>query len=86
MINENKYDLVLMDVGLPDHSGPELTRIIRKSTIKSISNIPIIALTGHAYNDTKKEDCLDSGMQEVISKPVNPFVLNAVITKHVIKY
>ena len=60
------YDLILMDIRMPEMDGVEATKkIIRESSIKPP---PIVALTANTYHSDQKK-CLDAGMQEVISKP-----------------
>ena len=68
LMPKNIYDFILMDIGLPDMNGLEITKIIRQQKINQ-QNIPIIALTAHAY-DTDKQACLAAGMDDVIVKPV----------------
>ncbi len=64
------YDLVLMDVNMPEMDGFEATRIIRNPDSKCLNhNIPIIAITAHAMKGDR-EECLKSGMNDYISKPV----------------
>lgn len=81
-ISEKKYDLVFMDVGLPDTSGYELTKQIRANEWKLDEHIPIVALTAHIDTENKQE-CIYSGMDAVISKPLMPNtakdILNAFI-------
>lgn len=64
----NQYDLILMDVNLPNLSGDQLTKLIREFPFKNIKNIPIIGLTANAYKD-QLETYLTSGMNKVITKP-----------------
>lgn len=78
MTQKKKYDLVLMDVGLPDFSGIKATEAIRK--IHSADTLPIIAVSGHGDDDCQKQACLASGMQVVLSKPAR--VGDMVILKH----
>lgn len=63
-----QYDLVLMDVDLPNSTGDQLTSIIRDLPFPKIKNIPVVGLTANAFEDTI-ERCLHSGMQAVVTKP-----------------
>ena len=67
---EGKYDAIFMDVQMPVMNGKEAARTIRKSRIKYIRNIPIIAVTADAFAEDMKE-CIDAGMNAHISKPVD---------------
>ncbi len=64
----NQYDLILMDINLPNISGDQLTKLIREFPFKNIKNIPIIGLTANAYKDQLKT-YLTAGMNKVITKP-----------------
>ena len=65
------YDLIFMDVQMPQMDGLEATRRIRDGRAEALSNkVPIIAITAHARTDDQKT-CLDSGMDAYITKPVN---------------
>ena len=67
-----KYDVVLMDVQMPILDGFEATRIIRDPDSNVLDhNIPIIAMTAHAMKGDRQR-CLDAGMDDYISKPVQP--------------
>ncbi|WP_372845654.1 response regulator, partial [Pontiella sp.] len=68
-VRQKEYDVVLMDCQMPIMDGFEATRIIRNMR-GSIANIPIIAITAHAMKDDKQK-CIDGGMDDYISKPVN---------------
>ena len=69
------FDLVLMDVQMPEMDGLEATRQIRdpKSAVKR-HDIPIIAMTAHAMQGDR-ERCLDAGMNDYLTKPVSPQAL-----------
>lgn len=68
------FDVVLMDIGLPDLNGMEVTRQLRKSGA-ALNHIPVIALTGHVSTQDQQA-CLDSGMNRFISKPTTKDVLH----------
>ncbi len=74
------YDLILMDIQMPEMDGMEATRIIRNDEINS--NIPIIALTAHALKGDR-ERFLESGMDDYISKPVSDRLLFAAIENQI---
>jgi CheY-like chemotaxis protein len=63
------FDLILMDVQMPDMSGLEATRCIREKERQNGTHIPIIAATAHAMPEDRRK-CLDSGMDGYISKPI----------------
>jgi CheY-like chemotaxis protein len=65
---ENHYDLILMDVMMPEMNGVETTKKIR--SFEDGYHIPIFAITSHIFKDQKRE-CLDAGMNEYISKPIH---------------
>jgi signal transduction histidine kinase/ActR/RegA family two-component response regulator len=67
---QQKFDLILMDIQMPVMSGFEVTEKIRLSEQLSQQRIPIIALTAHAM-EGDKERCLASGMDGYVSKPVS---------------
>jgi signal transduction histidine kinase/DNA-binding response OmpR family regulator/HAMP domain-containing protein len=76
---ENKdYDLILMDVQMPEMDGYEATSAIRKGEIKPA--IPIIGLTANAMKGDR-EKCIEAGMDDYLSKPMRPNLLYAIIEK-----
>ncbi len=83
MVQEHDYDLVLMDIGLPDIEGIEVTRKIRGLSNQCASQVPIVALTGHANDPEKREKALAAGMQDVFSKPLNIPQLETLLAKYV---
>ncbi len=80
----NHYDVVLMDIQMPEMDGYETTRHIRTQLESSLSEIPIIAMTAHALN-TEVEKCLKIGMNDYISKPFKTNDLYSKIYKHAIR-
>ncbi len=67
-LNKNKYDLIVMDVQMPEMDGFEATKRIRAGVV-SKKDIPIIALTAHALIGDR-EKCLQTGMNDYLSKPI----------------
>ena len=67
--DKEQFDLILMDIQMPEMDGLAATQEIRKQS--SIKKIPIIAMTGHATEEDR-EKCLEAGMDDYISKPIKP--------------
>lgn len=75
------YDLVLMDVQMPEMDGYEATQQIRDLESKVLNHaIPIIAMTANAMQGDR-EECLEAGMNDYVSKPVSPDALVEAIDK-----
>ncbi len=72
------YDLVLMDVMMPEMNGIEATRRIR-GLPSAVGRIPIVGLTAHAAPETHKE-LRDAGMDGVLTKPITGKALAAALT------
>lgn len=68
-IEKNLYDLILMDIGLPDGDGCEVTRRIRLKQWQRNPSVPIVGLTAH-ISDEKKRQCLQNGMNAIYAKPL----------------
>ncbi|MBZ5506866.1 MAG: response regulator [Acidobacteriia bacterium] len=75
-----KFDLVLMDVQMPEMDGFAATREIRRSEQGGLERMPVIAMTAHAMKGDR-ESCLDAGMDDYIAKPVNREELQQVIER-----
>jgi len=79
-VKENFYHLVLMDINMPVLNGLEATKIIRKEVPDPKCNVPIFALTAHAFS-SEVNNCIDAGMNEFVSKPINIKDLKGKIVK-----
>jgi two-component system sensor histidine kinase/response regulator len=77
-LGNDHFDLVLMDVQMPEMDGFEATRLIRGREQKTLEHIPIVAMTAHAMIGDK-ERCLRAGMDSYISKPLRGKELIALI-------
>lgn len=69
-IEKNDYHLVLMDINMPVLDGISATRKIRAELKPPQNQIPILGLSAHAFSAEVK-NCIDAGMQDFISKPIN---------------
>ncbi|MDM8535508.1 response regulator [Desulfobacterales bacterium HSG17] len=78
LIKDNTFDLILMDLQMPEMDGLEATRIIRQTDKQT----PIVALTAHAYPDDRKR-CLAIGMNDYIAKPVDSNVFIDIVEKYI---
>ncbi|MFM7016616.1 MAG: response regulator [Bacteroidota bacterium] len=81
--NKQRYDLILMDIEMPDIDGYKATSLIRSSSGINQAT-PIIAITGHAMNG-EREKCIASGMNEYISKPFKSGELQELIQKLIVQ-
>jgi CheY-like chemotaxis protein len=77
---EEAFDLVLMDVQMPEMSGFEATERIRADEAVRGGHVPIIAMTAHAMKGDR-ERCLEAGMDGYVSKPVQARELHAAIAE-----
>jgi CheY-like chemotaxis protein len=75
------YDIVLMDIEMPEMDGFEATRLIRNPASMVIDHqVPIIAVTAHA-SASDHHACLAAGMDDYISKPIRPEAFLQVVEK-----
>src|SRR5258705_5663847 len=75
-VQERDYDVVLMDIQMPEMDGFEATHAIR--ALPKGKDLPIIGLTAHALSG-ERERCLSHGMTEYLSKPLNAHELFALV-------
>jgi two-component system sensor histidine kinase/response regulator len=68
-LEKQSFDIVLMDVQMPEMDGLKATIAIREGERISGNHIPIIAMTAHAMA-SDKESCLEAGMDGYLSKPL----------------
>ncbi len=81
MIKERRFDLIFMDCQMPEMDGFEATAAIRKHQTNNVAEqTPIIAFTANAMK-SDQEKCLNAGMDDYISKPVNQESLENVLAK-----
>ena len=85
-LESSQFDLVLMDCQMPLMDGYEATKRIRESessegdNSKKTRRLPIVALTAHAVVGDR-ETCLDAGMDDYLTKPLNPQLLKRTLDK-----
>jgi PAS domain S-box-containing protein len=86
ILENETYDLILMDIQMPLMDGIEATRIIRDKNSKVINHaVPIIAMTAHALKGDR-EKCIAAGMNDYVSKPVKPKDLSDAIARQLSGY
>ncbi|MBF0201905.1 MAG: response regulator, partial [Desulfamplus sp.] len=81
MLKNKHFQIVLMDIQMPVMGGYEATSLIRQN--REWDELPIIAMTAHAMKGVK-EECLDAGMNDYVSKPIEPRQLLGAIARHLL--
>jgi two-component system, sensor histidine kinase and response regulator len=81
-VHGESYDLVLMDVQMPEIDGIEATVTIRKNEQSTGNHLPVIALTAHAMKGDRAR-CLEAGMDGYLSKPIRPQELDDLLDTYV---
>ncbi|HLW68167.1 MAG TPA: response regulator, partial [Gemmataceae bacterium] len=80
-LDRQEFDIVFMDIDMPDMDGFAATRRIRQREQSGTRRLPIIALTAHALQGFR-EECLAAGMDDYLAKPIQPDALLAIIQRH----
>ncbi|GET33979.1 hypothetical protein PbJCM13498_28420 [Prolixibacter bellariivorans] len=83
-ISRNTYDLILMDIQMPEMDGLEATLHIRKLSDEKIQKIPIIALSAATMDETRRK-AQSVGMNDFMTKPINPAELYAKLVRFLIR-
>ena len=76
------YDLVLMDVQMPNMNGLQATGAIRSMTDEAKAKIPIVAMTANVFEEDRKK-CLEAGMNDHLGKPIDVAIMLQVIARYV---
>jgi two-component system, sensor histidine kinase and response regulator len=81
LLETRAFDVVLMDIQMPEMDGYAATAIIREKEKESGNHLCVIAMTAHAMVGDRQR-CLDAGMDDYISKPIRSDELNELLLKH----
>jgi CheY-like chemotaxis protein len=84
LIQTGNFDIILMDVQMPEMDGLEATKAIRSRERDSQPRMPVIALTAHAMKGDR-EECLAAGMDAYLSKPIRTAELDEVLEKYKVR-
>lgn len=77
-VQSQSFDLVLMDIQMPELDGMETTRQLRQ--LPGLQQLPVIAMTAHAFEE-ERQQCLASGMNDHLAKPVDPQLLQRALCR-----
>jgi len=80
LLRERSFDLVLMDMAMPDIDGLQVTRILRENYPEPVCHVPVLGLTASTH-PVDRERCLEAGMNEVLNKPLDEVQMMAQLSK-----
>jgi two-component system, sensor histidine kinase and response regulator len=80
ILQRQSFDLVLMDLQMPEMDGLQATVAIQSSEAGTLRHIPIVAMTAHAMNEDR-DRCLAAGMDDYVSKPIQEESLRQAIER-----
>jgi two-component system, sensor histidine kinase and response regulator len=80
MLEERTYDLLFMDVQMPQLDGLKTTSIIRENEKRTGGHIPIVAMTAHTMEEDRRL-CIDAGMDDYLSKPLDIEIMTETIRR-----
>ena len=81
-VNKHDYQLIFIDLGLPDKTGFEIAHAIRRLKDTQKAAVPLVALTGHMGPDWKKH-CINQGMDDMVAKPLRSELAQAILMRWV---
>lgn len=81
MIEQERFDLIFMDVQMPDMSGLEVTQAIRRRETETRGHVPIVAMTACAMKGDR-EQCLAAGMDGYVIKPIDDHALTQLLAEY----
>lgn len=83
-LEKQTFDLVLMDIQMPEMDGLEATAKIREKEQLTGQHLPVVALTAHAMKGDQQL-CMAAGMDDYLTKPIRPQELDALLGKYAAK-